>query len=92
MRTLRAHRWHALLAVLLVGFLALTLHDSVHSVADQQSCMLCGGHFKPSHAIAPVVQTPALASTVEFTTSFVQQLQRTQRFISYFQRAPPALN
>jgi len=92
MRLLRAHRWHALLIALLVGFLALTLHDSVHSVSDQQSCVLCSSHFKPSHAIVPVVQVPTLRSTVEFTESLVPRLQPTRRLISYFQRAPPVLN
>ena len=92
MRLLRAHRWHALLVVLLVGFLALTLHDSAHSVSDQQSCVLCGSHFKPSHAIVPVAQAPILRSTIEISQPFIPRPRLTQRLVSYFQRAPPVLN
>ena len=92
MRLLKAHRWHALLAVLLVGFLALTLHDSAHSVSDQQSCVLCSGHFKPSHAVVPEALAPILGSAVEFSESLVPQLHQARRVVPYFQRGPPVLN
>jgi hypothetical protein len=89
MRLLKAHRCRALLLVLLLGFTALTLHASMHTQPDQQSCELCSGHAKPSHAVAPAAQTPIRGSSVTFKVWFHPQIPQSEAFTSYRQRAPP---
>ena len=92
MRVLRTHRWHALLVVVLVGFFALTLHTSMHSQQDQQSCELCGGHFNPSYALAPSGEALVFVSDVAPLESAVPEIPASRPFAFYRQRAPPHLN
>lgn len=92
MRVLRTHRWHALLVVVLLGFFALTLHTSMHSQQDQQSCGLCGGHFHPSHAIAPSGAALVFMPGVAPVETAVPQIPAARPFAFYRQRAPPRLN
>ena len=92
MRVLQTHRRHALLVVVLLGFFALTLHTSMHSQQDQQSCELCGGHFNPTHAIAPSGEVLVFVSGVASLESAVPEIQASRPFAFYRQRAPPHLN
>jgi hypothetical protein len=92
MRLLQTHRWHALLVVVLLGFFALTLHTSMHVQQDQQSCELCGGHFNPSHAIAPSGEALIFASGVAPLEWAVPDIPASRPFAFYRQRAPPHLN
>jgi hypothetical protein len=80
------------LVVLLLGFAALTIHASMHTQPDQQSCELCSGHFNPFHAIAPAVQTPILASHSETSESVLPQFKPSRSFSFFRQRAPPVLD
>lgn len=91
MRVPRSHCWHAVLVVVLLGFFALTLHVSMHSQQDQQSCELCGGHFNPSHAIAHTEQPPAFQSVFILFDSISRQIDPSETFSLYRQRAPPLL-
>jgi hypothetical protein len=92
MKVLQTHRWHALLVVMLLGFFALTLHTSMHSQQDQQSCELCGGHFNPSHAVAPSGQLLVFTSGIALHASAGPEIPVAQPFALYRQRSPPRLN
>jgi len=92
MRLLRTHRWHALLVVVLLGFFSLTLHTSMHSQQDQQSCELCGGHFNPSHAVTPSGNLFAFVPGIAPAESAVPEIPVSRPFVFYRQRAPPHLN
>lgn len=89
MLPLQSHQCRALLLVLLLGFTALTVHASMHTQPDQQSCELCGGHAKPSHAVEPAAQEPSRESSVSFVIWFLQQSSPTESVTAYRQRAPP---
>ncbi|HMB74139.1 MAG TPA: hypothetical protein VKQ06_11240 [Gammaproteobacteria bacterium] len=92
MRVLRTRRWHALLVVVVLGFFALTLHTSIHSQQDQQSCELCGGHFNPSHAIASSGEVLVFVSGIAPLESTIPEIPASRPFAFYRQRAPPHLN
>ena len=92
MRLIKAHRCRALLVVLLLGFTALTFHASIHAQPDQQGCVLCGGHFKPSHGLVPVTPAPILHAGVEHFVAFVPKHWHSRPFTAYRQRAPPVLS
>jgi hypothetical protein len=89
MRPLESFRWRALIVVLLLGFAALTLHASMHTQPDQQSCEICGGHFNPTHAVAPSTSTPILYSPAPRLEPFSPHTVPSESFTSYRQRAPP---
>lgn len=91
MRRFKAHRYRALLLVLLLGFTAATLHVSMHLLSDQQNCEFCSGHANPMHAMAPASVPPILAPTEELAVEFVARLHSSQSYTSYRQRAPPRL-
>jgi hypothetical protein len=92
MRVLRTDHWRVLLVVVLLGFFALTLHTSMHSQEDPQNCEICGGHFNPSHAVAPSGAVLVFVSGMAPLESTAPEILASRPFAHYRQRAPPRLN